>query len=128
MSIDESTPPTVPVVVSPDVSPRATTVTTGGPSVPAERVILVPMSEWKQCAQRGVRSFMQALVYTIPLGVTAYLSGLGIPDAALVNLPSTHTPILDAILYSLVFGLVVFLWNFVEFWLDVDIKAPKWRA
>jgi hypothetical protein len=29
---------------------------------------------------------------------------------------------------SLVFGLVCFVWNWVEFWLDIDIKAPKFRA
>lgn len=112
-------------VVSPDVvDNRATTVV----PVSGERIVLVPMAEWKQCAQRGVRSAMQAIVYMVPLGVVPYLRGLGIPDASLVNLPSTGQPFVDAVLYALVFGLIVFIWNFVEFWLDIDILAPKWRA
>jgi hypothetical protein len=93
------------------------------------RVVLVPMEEWKQSAQRGVRTFFQAFIFTAGGGsVVAYLTNLGIPPASVANLPSTGHVLFDAFCYSILFGFLVFLWNFLEFWLDIDIKAPKWRA
>lgn len=106
-----------------DVEMPATAATNG------TRVVLVPMSEWKQCAQRAIRTFMQAFVFLIG-GGTVYqiLTGLGIPPATAENLPSTGSALWDAILYALVFAVVVFLWNAAEFILDIDVKAPRWRA
>lgn len=116
-------------IVSPDVLGSKNATITAPVTASGERVLLVPMAEWKQAAQRGVRTFMQAFLFLGGGGtVYSYLTNLGIPPASVANLPSTGTPLLDAVAYALVFGLVVFLWNFVEFWLDLDIRAPKWRA
>jgi hypothetical protein len=118
--------PSVSVVVSPDIAPQETQLLTleQTPTKP----MLVPMPEWKQAAQRGIRSAIQAFLFILPLGVTAYMKNLGIPDSAMMGLPSTSVPLFDAILYSIAFGLVVFAWNWVEFYFDMDIRAPKWRV
>lgn len=123
-------PDSVQTIVSPDVVKTPAVVNaTSGATAPMDTVILVPMAEWKQSAQRGVRTFIQAFIFLGGGGtVVGYLNGLGIPPASVANLPSTGQPLLDAVAYSFVFGLVVFLWNFIEFWLDIDIRAPKWRA
>lgn len=116
-------------IVSPDVVGGDRAVITAPVTTGSERVLLVPMAEWKQSAQRGVRTFFQAFVFLGGGGtVYSYLTNLGIPPASVANLPSTGQPLIDALLYSLVFALAVFVWNFAEFWLDIDIKAPKWRA
>lgn len=108
---------------STDAVPEEVTATNG------KHVVLVPMSEWLQCLQRAVRTFMQTFVFMIGGGtVYTILTGLGIPPASAENLPSTGYPLYDAILYSLVLSVVVFLWNAAEFVLDIDIKAPRWRA
>lgn len=123
-----TTEPASYTVVSPDVIPAATDVAVAGTQA-GERVILIPMAEWKQCAQRGVRTFMQAAVFLFGGGTMVQLvTGMGIPPAAVANLPSTGNVALDAILYSLALALLVFVWNMVEFWLDIDIHAPRWRA
>lgn len=115
-----------PTIVSPGVLQRSnpsSTLVDGG------RVVLVPMSEWKQSAQRGVRTFFQAFIFTGGGGsVVGYMTNLGIPPASVANLPSTGNPLGDAFCYSVLFGFLVFVWNFVEFWLDIDLRAPKWRA
>jgi hypothetical protein len=119
-------------IVSPDVMTHSTTDESGPkPSVQVgeHAVVLIPMAEWKQCAQRGVRTFIQAAGFMIAGGgLKQLLTGYGIPAADVAGLPSTGTAIYDALLYALVFALIVVLWNFVEFWLDIDINAPKWRA
>lgn len=112
------------------VSPDALTgniepsVTTG-----RKTVILVPMEEWKQSAQRGVRTTLQAGTFFIGGGtLVGALSSAGVSPKIVEGIPSTGNPLWDAILYAILFGVLVFLWNFIEFWLDIDLKAPKWRA
>ena len=70
------------------------------------------MAEWFQCLQRAVRTWIQAFIFMIG-GGTIYqiLTGLGIPPASAENLPSTGYVVYDAILYSLVLAIVVFIWN-----------------
>ncbi len=94
-----------------------------------KRIVVIPMAEWFQCLQRAVRTWIQAFIFMIG-GGTIYqiLTGLGIPPASAENLPSTGYAVYDAILYSLVLAIVVFIWNACEFALDIDIKAPRWRA
>ena len=94
-----------------------------------KRIVVIPMAEWFQCLQRAVRTWIQAFIFMIG-GGTIYqiLTGLGIPPASAENLPSTGYVVYDAILYSLVLAIVVFIWNACEFALDIDIKAPRWRA
>ena len=115
-------------VVSPDAIDSNTPQVSAPVTAEGGRVVLVPMDEWKQCAQRGVRSAIQAFIFILPIGVASWLRGLGVPDATVINIPSTHDPFIDSVLYALLFGVIVFIWNFIEFWLDIDIKAPKWRA
>lgn len=119
------TPPEpIKTIVSPDVVP--TQVVT---SIAGETVIVIPMAEWKQCAQRGFRTFMQAATFLIGGGtVAAFSSGIGIPAASVAGLPSSGNAVIDALLYALVFGILVAAWNFLEFALDMDIYAPGWRA
>jgi len=118
-----------PTIVSPDVIDSKETVETAPVTAAGERVILIPMAEWKQAAQRGARTFLQAFGFLVG-GGTIYqaLAQVGIPPASVANLPSTGSALFDAILYALVFALLVFLWNWLEFLLDIDLKAPKWRA
>ncbi len=118
-----------PTIVSPDVVETNETVETAPITAAGERVVLVPMAEWKQSAQRGVRTFFQAFAF-LAGGGTIYqaLAQVGIPPASVANLPSTGSALFDAVCYALVFALLVFLWNFLEFALDIDLKAPKWRA
>lgn len=118
-----------PTIVSPDVIDSDTRVETAPVTAAGERVVLVPMAEWKQAGQRGVRTFFQAFAF-LAGGGTIYqvLAQVGIPPASVANLPSTGSALFDAALYALVFALLVFLWNFFEFLLDIDLKAPKWRA
>jgi hypothetical protein len=111
-------------IVSPDVVPIEVAANIAG-----SPVILIPMAEWKQCAQRGFRTFMQAAAFLLGGGtVAAFSSGIGIPPASVAGLPSSGNPVADAVLYSIVFGLLVALWNACEFALDIDIHAPGWRA
>jgi len=129
MARKKRTPKDNPTIVSPDVIESDKRVETAPITSAGERVILVPMAEWKQSAQRGVRTFCQAFGF-LAGGGTIYqaLADVGIPPASAANLPSTGNALFDAFLYALVFALLVFLWNFLEFALDIDLKAPKWRA
>lgn len=114
----------VKTIVSPDVVPVQVATNVAG-----EPVIIIPMAEWKQCAVRGGRTFMQAAVFLIGGGsVAAFSSGIGIPAASIAGLPSSGNPVIDAVLYAAVFGLLVALWNAAEFALDIDIHAPGFRA
>lgn len=119
-------------VVSPDVvegksSVVMTPASQNNATVPD--VKLVAMPEWKQAGQRGVRSGVQVAIFLIGGGtVTQWATGLGIPPASVANLPSTGTPIFDALLFALFVGVFVFLWNMAEFVFDMDLWAPKWRA
>ena len=116
-------------IVSPDVIDGDRPVISAPVTAEGGRVLLVPMAEWKQCAQRGVRSFIQAATFLLGGGsIALFLASFGIAPDYVAQLPTSGSKLIDALVISLVFGLVCFLWNFIEFWLDVDIKAPKWRA
>jgi hypothetical protein len=94
-----------------------------------ERVVLVPMAEWKQSAQRGVRSFIQCATFLLGGGSLAlFLASFGIAPDYVAQIPTSGNKLVDALLVSFVFGLVCFVWNWCEFFLDIDIKAPKFRA
>lgn len=111
-------------IVSPDAMPVATAATVNGATV-----IIIPMAEWKQCAQRGVRTFLQAAAFLLGGGtVASFSTGIGIPPASVAGLPSFGVPVLDVLAYAAVFGLLVALWNAAEFALDIDMHAPGWRA
>lgn len=120
----------VDTIVSPDVVASPATVdATSGAYAPTLHVVLVPMAEWKQCAQRGVRSFIQAATFLLGGGkIAMFAAQFGIAPDMIASLPTTGSQLVDALSVSAVFGLVCFLWNFIEFWLDVDMKWPKWRA
>lgn len=119
-------PTTTATIVSKSDVPTKTAVVD---SATGERVILIPMAEWKQCAQRGLRSFGQAVLFLLGGGTVAQLaSGVGIPAASVAGLPSSGNAPVDAVLYALAFGILVALWNGAEFALDIDIHAPGFRA
>lgn len=127
--MDNSKAPVKATVVSPDVLGSDNAVITAPVTADSERILLVPMAEWKQCAQRGVRSFIQCLTFLLGGGTLAvFLASFGIGPDYVAQIPTSGNKLIDAVLVSLVFGLVCFLWNFIEFWLDIDVKAPKWRA
>jgi hypothetical protein len=116
-------------IVSPDVVGGDRSVITAPVTTGSERVLLVPMAEWKQSAQRGVRSFIQCATFLLGGGSLAiFLASFGIAPDYVAQIPTSGNKLVDALLVSLVFGLVCFVWNWVEFWLDIDIKAPKFRA
>lgn len=122
--MDNPAPVPIKTVVSPDVVP-ATVVT----SIAGETVIVIPMSEWKQCAVRGVRTFLQAAAFLLGGGtVAAFSTGIGIPAASVAGLPSFGVPVLDALAYAALFGVLVAAWNACEYALDIDMYAPKLRA
>lgn len=124
-----TTEPLKKTIVSPDVIDCSTVPVVlehgeGGP-----RVALQPMPEWKQAAQRGVRSAIQCGVFLFGGGSLAvFAAQYGIAPDMIATIPTTSNKALDAALVSVVFGLLVFLWNYIEFWLDLDIHVPGWRA
>lgn len=116
-------------IVSPDVVGGDRAVLSAPVTSGSERVLLVPMAEWKQSAQRGVRSFIQAATFLLGGGSLALLlASFGIAPDIVAQIPTSGNKLVDALAVSLVFGLVCFVWNWLEFWLDIDIKAPKWRS
>lgn len=113
-----------PTIVSPDVSNSTTPIV-----VNSGRVILIPMPEWKQCAQRGVRSFIQALTFLLGGGsIAVFAAQFGVAPDMVASMPTLGNKFADVVVFSALFGLICFLWNFIEFWLDVDVLWPKWRA
>lgn len=129
MARKKRTPTDNPTIVSPDVIESDKRVETAPITSAGERVILVPMAEWKQSAQRGVRSFIQAATFLFGGGsVALFLASFGIAPNYVAELPTSGSHLIDALVISLVFGLLCFLWNAIEFALDIDIKAPKFRA
>lgn len=113
-------------IASPDVVPERTTLV-DEPGV--ERVVVIPMAEWKQALVRGIRSAVQFYLVIAGGGTVATAStGIGIPPSLLLGLPTTGNLYLDSLVVSLVAGVVVFIWNAVEFWFRLDEKAPKARA
>lgn len=116
------------------VSPDAVAVQVNGAVLPAVsldggKVVLIPMPEWKQCAQRGIRSSIQALTFLLGGGtLTLFLAQFGITPNMVAQLPTFGNVLGDAIVASILFGVLAFVWNFIEFWLDVDVKWPTWRA
>jgi hypothetical protein len=127
--MDNSNAPVKETIVSPDVTGSDQAVISAPVTAGGERILLVPMAEWKQSAQRGVRSFIQAATFLLGGGSLALLmASFGIAPDIVAQIPTTGNKLVDALLVSLVFGLVCFLWNWIEFFLDIDIKAPKWRS
>ena len=116
-------------IVSPDVIDGDRPVISAPVTAEGGRVLLVPMAEWKQCAQRGVRSAVQCLVFLVGDGtLTVFLASFGVAPDYVAQIPTSGNKLIDAVVISLVFGLLCFLWNWIEFALDIDIKAPKWRS
>jgi len=127
--MDNSKAPVKATVVSPDVLGSDNAVITAPVTADSERILLVPMAEWKQCAQRGVRSAVQCLVFLVGGGtLTVFLASFGVAPDYVAQIPTSGNKLIDAVVISLVFGLLCFLWNWIEFALDIDIKAPKWRS
>lgn len=111
-------------VVSPDVTPRDTAVNVGG-----ERVVLLPMAEWKQAAVRATRAAVPAFLVVAAGGSAASAAtGSGIPPLLMVGLPSTGVFLVDSLIIVLIIWLLWFLWNVIEFALDLDTNAPRLRA
>lgn len=119
-------------IVSPDVIEGKQAVTMAPiahQNQGVQDVKLVAVPEWKQAAQRGIRSFLQAITFF--LGGGALVSNLqrnGIAPELIGGLPTFNNPLIEALVYSLAFGLGVFVWNWIEFTFDIDIKFPGWRV
>ena len=124
------------VIVSPDVVSAAhgdaVSVRVDDPrehSAVQERVILIPMAEWKQCLVRATRATIPAFLVVGAGGTAAQAAtGAGIPPLMMVGLPTTGIFIVDTIIVCLVIWILWFLWNVVEFWLDLDENQPQLRA
>lgn len=122
-------PTTVKTIVSSGSAPSSTANTTIVDATTGDRIVIIPMAEWKQCLQRGFRTFLQAATFLLGGGtVASFSSGIGIPPASVAGLPSSGNPFVDGILYAAFFGCLVACWNAAEFALDIDIHAPGFRA
>lgn len=129
MSKELIVPPSVTTIVSKNDAPDPNKTTTIVDSVSGDRIVIIPMSEWKQSYTRGFRSFLQACTFLLGGGTFAQLaSGVGIPAASVAGLPSSGNPAIDAVFYAAFFGVLVTGWNAAEFALDIDIHAPGFRA
>lgn len=125
------------VVVSPDLVPAAS-----GPSDErvdevsvqlargaSERVVFLPMAEWKQCVVRATRATAPALVVLSAGGTAASAAtNSGLPPLLMVGLPSTGIFIVDTFVICLLIWVIWLLWNAGEFYFDVDENHPKARA
>lgn len=113
-------------VVSTDVVPNPTTV---GGLAGGEGLVLLPMEEWKQVLVRGLRTFFQVLLaMLLGKGAAVSLVASGLPPELLTGIPTTGILIVDALVVGLIGFLGSAVWNIVEFLLDVDLSAPKFRA
>jgi hypothetical protein len=95
----------------------------------ADQVVLIPMAEWKQVLVRATRATIPAFIVLAGGGSAAQAAtGAGIPPLMMVGLPSTGALIFDMLIVCAVIWILWALWNFVEFWLDMDENAPRLRA
>jgi hypothetical protein len=91
--------------------------------------ILIPMAEWKQAAIRGLRATIPAFIVLAGGGSAAEAAtGAGIPPLLMVGLPTTGMFVVDVLIICLVIFVIWTGWNVVEFWMDLDTKAPQLRA